>query len=264
MDPSNEQVYDFTGGLEHLNSNPIIIDTPGDARDRFNEDALRVIRAFRFKHRFEGEFSDNIQEVISEGVKLEGPDLDGNIIPVAQERNVEELIKAISQVASVKDFLEDLKKWGILSQIFTKGIYTSPELLTDSRDLVIILANLLKFENNRGGFRREGLFNYLKNTVKFTSKISKQVHVLSNIDNLNLDNFYEYKKSVNSCGLTSDKIKEFYPNSIIHKAFRNFSFSVTGKNLISVGGYKPGPALGNAIASMETEKFAEALQAETA
>lgn len=61
-DPSEHKIYDYVGGMEDIKKS--IIKTIGDPYDRFFEDRLRMVRAFRFAARFGFTIDSKTQEAI--------------------------------------------------------------------------------------------------------------------------------------------------------------------------------------------------------
>lgn len=60
----NKEVYDFLNGKEDLNKR--IINTIGNANERFEEDALRILRAVRFATILDFKLSDEVRSAILE------------------------------------------------------------------------------------------------------------------------------------------------------------------------------------------------------
>ena len=58
------EIIDYLGGQDDLSKR--IIRTVGSAKERFSEDALRILRAIRFATIFSFEFDDDVLEAISE------------------------------------------------------------------------------------------------------------------------------------------------------------------------------------------------------
>ncbi|WP_129596546.1 CCA tRNA nucleotidyltransferase [Anaerophilus nitritogenes] len=98
-------VIDYFGGEEDLHRKEI--KCVGDAAQRFKEDKLRILRAFRFASRYNFTISDEIYNAIL---------IDNNISNLSKERLREELNKIIvSEKPSV--WLIKMKHFGLLEQI---------------------------------------------------------------------------------------------------------------------------------------------------
>lgn len=86
-DPVTEEIYDFVQGKEDIQKG--IIRTIGDPHERFFEDRLRMLRAFRFAARFSFTIEPETQEAIREHVDTFFP-------AVAMERVWQEFTKMAS------------------------------------------------------------------------------------------------------------------------------------------------------------------------
>ncbi|MGG3804769.1 CCA tRNA nucleotidyltransferase [Metabacillus fastidiosus] len=65
---SNGEIIDYFDGKQHLEEN--IIRTVGDPGERFNEDALRMLRALRFSSQLQFRLADEVKEAITDHAKL--------------------------------------------------------------------------------------------------------------------------------------------------------------------------------------------------
>ena len=97
-------LIDYFGGVEDLGDK--IIKTVGNPRERFNEDALRMLRAIRFSAQLDFEIDENILATIKE--------LKNNIQNISKERIREEFNKIL--LCNPKK-IEILKKCEILEYI---------------------------------------------------------------------------------------------------------------------------------------------------
>lgn len=105
------EIYDFFDGQKDLNTG--IIRTVGNPHDRFNEDALRLMRAVRFAT----QLNFTIEENTVEAMKSLAPNLEH----IAQERIRDELTKMMNTPRAMSGYIL-LKDTGLLS-------YSIPELL---------------------------------------------------------------------------------------------------------------------------------------
>lgn len=106
---SDGRIIDFHNGLYDIQKG--VIRTVGDARERFSEDALRIIRAIRFSARFDFDICKLTTDAMCE--------LKGNLTEIAIERIYDELTKTISYGG--KKFAQAILRMrtlGIFSTIF--------------------------------------------------------------------------------------------------------------------------------------------------
>lgn len=82
-----EEIIDYVEGRKDLENK--IISTIGNAYDRFNEDALRIIRAFYFQAKLGFQIEKETRQAIT--------DLKDNLSQIAMERILTELIKTFKQ-----------------------------------------------------------------------------------------------------------------------------------------------------------------------
>ncbi len=109
-------IVDPFGGKEDIENG--IIRCVGDARERFNEDALRILRAMRFAATLEFEIDDEAMMAMK---------LCGHLIPnVAGERIFSELCKMISgeRAGEVIYRCADIIDWTLFPHPFTRNLLT--------------------------------------------------------------------------------------------------------------------------------------------
>lgn len=99
-------IIDYQNGIEDLNNK--IVRTVGDAKERFKEDALRIVRILRFAARLGFEIEENTKQAV-----IELKDLLENISP---ERIRDELYKSAHSGESLAKFIEHLDDTGILER----------------------------------------------------------------------------------------------------------------------------------------------------
>lgn len=105
------EIYDFFDGQKDLNTG--IIRTVGNPHDRFNEDALRLMRAVRFATQLDFTIEENTLEAMKS--------LAPHLSHIAQERIRDELTKMMNTPRAMSGYIL-LKDTGLLS-------YSIPELL---------------------------------------------------------------------------------------------------------------------------------------
>ena len=104
---TNGEIIDYQGGLDDLKNQ--IIRAVGSPKDRFIEDALRMMRVGRFMARYGFKIDDNTRNAIIE--------LKDTIKKISPERIRDELFKAASSGASLANYIEHLKDVGLLKLI---------------------------------------------------------------------------------------------------------------------------------------------------
>lgn len=105
-DPIKEEIYDPVNGQQDLNRGLLRI--VGNADERLKEDFLRILRAVRFKNRFNLEYHSDTAEALKRHSSL--------VIELAGERIADELNKIIMHESKSDSFL-DFEKFGILGVI---------------------------------------------------------------------------------------------------------------------------------------------------
>ena len=96
-DIEKNEVVDLTGGLEDLKNK--IVKTVGVAKQRFDEDPLRKLRALRFQAVIGGKMDKDTEIALMKNPSLKG---------VSRERIREEFIKGIEKGKTSKLFMEHL------------------------------------------------------------------------------------------------------------------------------------------------------------
>lgn len=124
-------LIDLYGGVDDLTS--CTISAIGDANTRFKEDALRILRAFRFAAQLGFSIDSKTKVAISEQV-----DLLGNI---SSERITSEFIKTLSSPNPLA-VLREMDRLGALKKVLSD--YTIPEKLCDKPIFTVRLAQLIE------------------------------------------------------------------------------------------------------------------------
>jgi poly(A) polymerase len=106
LDPATGEVHDYVGGREDLQRQ--VIRTIGDARQRFGEDKLRMLRAMRFAARF----GYAIEEQTFRAVRA----LAAEIHSVSLERIRDEILKMLTEGRARRAF-ELLDESGLLGEV---------------------------------------------------------------------------------------------------------------------------------------------------
>lgn len=105
-DPVKEDFHDYVGGMSDLKRG--LLRFIGNASERIQEDHLRILRAVRFKNRFNLEYGHNTKQALQKHNSL--------ILGVSAERVRNELNKIITH-KSRKQAFEDMISLGIIHEI---------------------------------------------------------------------------------------------------------------------------------------------------
>ena len=111
LDLSSGVVVDLYGGKKDLKAG--LVRAIGDPFQRFSEDALRILRLFRFAAQY--------GFLVEEKTRKAAEQLSPNLASVSRERIRDEFLKTIGARAS-KEVWSDLQRFGILELILTSEI----------------------------------------------------------------------------------------------------------------------------------------------
>jgi len=243
------EVVDYVGGIEDIENETIR--TVGDPGERFDEDRLRILRAFRFAGRVNGKLDDSAASAIKENNSLTEP----SDAAVSEERIKEELIKGISSSKLPENYINMLIDFDLFSQILP-GLKVTRSF-SSNKNIAIQFASILGSNNSRD------VAQVLSNR-KFGNDIKSAVKFL--LDLLNLDRSslvglkkeYGRIKSSSNNFINDEAIKDFgiITGRDFNKflAFANSPPAVSAQELIE-GGMKPGPSIGAAIRDAEVEAY---------
>ena len=103
-DLDTKDIVDLVGGKSDLESG--ITKMVGDPTERFDEDSLRILRAFRFASRYGHPLHKDTEKAIEKRKQLENIDPEtGDMKRISQERVWEEIKKAWSQAKDYRNYL---------------------------------------------------------------------------------------------------------------------------------------------------------------
>jgi tRNA nucleotidyltransferase/poly(A) polymerase len=119
---SKGEIIDYQGGIDDLKNG--IIKAVGNARSRFEEDALRILRVDRFASKYGFKIEDDTKRAMKE--------LEHLIDNVSRERVREELLKMSSSGTQLANYIKGLDDSGLLGRVLPEikalqGMEQNPE-----------------------------------------------------------------------------------------------------------------------------------------
>lgn len=187
-------------GLSDLEDN--IIRAVGNANERFSEDALRIMRAIRFKAKMN---SINGDWSIADDVKLAISSLADNLKLISKERIRDEFLKTLEtgDISAIRDFQE----LGVLKVIL-------PDL--DK------CANFNQFNQ----WHNKDLFEHILSSVSYVDKIEEKVvmllHDIGKIDACKFNTSLDFEK-VNELANRFEDVKNVLDNFKNYQSVNNFN-----------------------------------------
>jgi tRNA nucleotidyltransferase/poly(A) polymerase len=251
-DLDTRQIVDLVGGKEDLQSG--ITRMVGDPIERFDEDSLRILRAFRFASRYEHPLHKDTESAIEKRKQLQNIDPEtGEMKRISQERVWEEMKKAWKQAKDYNYYLSFFTKFDMWDEVFpVANINTN---LVDSKDFIVVVANLFKNESTLG------LTDKLAQEYKIELETATKVTFLLSLLNFKVEDVFDIYKKRQQCAITDATILEWLKVEGIDTdtlvKFVEYKPSVSAQELMSQG-FK-GKALGDEIKRLEIEKFKQML-----
>ena len=247
-DLDTRQIVDLVGGKEDLQSG--ITRMVGDPIERFDEDSLRILRAFRFASRYEHPLHKDTESAIEKRKQLENIDPEsGEMKRISQERVWEEMKKAWGQAKDYNNYLSFFTKFDMWDQVFP-GVNINTKLV-DSKDFIVVIANLFKNESTLG------LTDKLAQEYKIELELATKVTLLISLLNFKVEDVFDIYKKRQQCAITDATILEWLKVQTIDTdtliKFIEYKPSVSAQELMSQG-FK-GKDLGDEIKRLEIEKF---------
>ena len=247
-DLDTRQIVDLVGGKEDLQSG--ITRMVGNPIERFDEDSLRILRAFRFASRYEHPLHKDTESAIQKRKQLENINPEtGEMKRISQERVWEEMKKAFKQAKDYNYYLSFFTKFQMWDEVFPgANINTN---LVDSKDFVVVIANLFKNESTLG------LTDKLAQEYKIELELATKVTLLISLLNFKVEDVFDIYKKKQQCAITDATILEWLKVETIDTnelvKFVEYKPSVSAQELMSQG-FK-GKSLGDEIKRLEIEKF---------
>ena len=256
-DLSTGEIVDYVGGIEDIENG--VVRAVGDPAERFREDPLRILRAFRFSGRYGWGMDSATVDAIRSNSKLRG---------VAAERTRTEFRTGIEKASSPSGYLQqiDLVDDGtgiIWSQIFPDLNVSTANLPADGtyrdepegRKTVMMLASLLA-DNDPKDVEK------VLTDRKFTKQEITDATLLMEARNINDGNVFDLKnKFGKNDRVSADDMRVFHrsqPNTEDEiEPFLEFADNapaVTAADLQEQG-IKPGPQFGAMIREGEEQAY---------
>jgi tRNA nucleotidyltransferase/poly(A) polymerase len=261
---STKEIIDPTGGVKDLEDR--VIRACGDPIKRINDDALRMLRAVRFKNTIGGTYDPSLREAMLANPVLQGPDKDGNIVPISQERISEEFLKGLNKTFNmdlVDQYVKDLMEFQFLGQVF-RGLHINDSFTCHWREPELMIADLLRFNTNH-----KDLYVKLVDVCKFSKDITEGVLFLLDLEDIDEDKAYKLRSRMDSkTNLTRDDIIRYSgimtENGKIGRvhlvhAFSNYKITTSG-DALKEEGFVDGPELGAEKEKREKQIFINILE----
>jgi poly(A) polymerase len=243
-DIKNKQIVDLVGGVDDIKKG--IVRAVGDASQRFIEDRLRICRIFRFAARTGGDIDSKTAQAIKNDNRLKGV---GPKDDVSQERIWDELKKSWKQARDYNYYLNFFTKFDMWDQVFPGSVINTK--LVDSKDFLVVIANLFKNENHIGLERR------LIQEYKIESDIATKIVFLVRILELTPELAFDMYKSKTQCHIEDSTILEWFRtqgiNDPVKIKFLEYKPTTSAEELMSRG--IKGRELGIEIKRLELDNF---------
>ena len=252
FDLDTNEIVDLVGGQQDLKDG--ITRMIGDPNERFEEDSLRILRAFRFASRYEHPLHKDTEAAIAKRNQLENVDPEsGEMKRISQERVWEEMKKAWKQAKDYNYYLAFFTKFDMWSQVFP-GVEINTNQV-DSKDFVVVFTNLFKNVNI------EGLETKMVQQFRIEQENAKKIVFLLELSKMNVEDVFDIFKKRQQCAITDATILEWLrvsknQNDMLLK-FIEYKPTVSSQELMAQG--IKGKDLGIEIKRLETEKFKQML-----
>jgi tRNA nucleotidyltransferase/poly(A) polymerase len=252
FDLDTNEIVDLVGGQQDLKDG--ITRMIGDPNERFEEDSLRILRAFRFASRYGHPLHKDTEAAIAKRNQLENIDPEsGEMKRISQERIWEEMKKAWKQAKDYRNYLAFFSKFDMWGQVFP-GVEINTNLV-DSKDFVVVFANLFK------NVKSEVLEAKMVQEFRIEQENAKNILFLLDLTNMTVESVYDMSKRRQQCTITDATILEWLRvsnnQSDILLKFLEYRPTVSSQELMAQG--IKGKDLGIEIKRLETEKFKQML-----
>ena len=183
---------DNFNGINDLNSR--IIKCVNNPLTRFEEDALRILRALRFSATLDFEIEEKTKLACFESAKL--------LNNISKERVRDEFFKTITQPSGLKNIFEYIDIWGVAIPKLFSLKHNKNSLIDNFSRLSNLKNNLIFSKKNDLAINLSLLFFYLENINKITIDNPKNNFNLNHFNNSKLtksilENLHTNKKTIN-------------------------------------------------------------------
>ena len=252
FDLDTNEIVDLVGGQQDLKDG--VTRMIGDPNERFDEDSLRILRAFRFASRYGHPLHKDTEAAIAKRNQLENIDPEsGEMKRISQERIWEEMKKAWKQAKDYRNYLAFFSKFDMWNQVFP-GIEVCEDFV-DTKDFLVEIASLFRNEST------EGLEKKMVQDFRIEQEVAKKVLFLIDLSNMTVEEAYDMAKRRQQCAISDDTILEWLKatnsKSPITLKFMEYRPTVSSQELMAQG--IKGKDLGIEIKRLETEKFKQML-----
>lgn len=249
-DLDKRKIIDLVGGKKDLELG--ITRMVGDPFDRFEEDSLRILRAFRFASRYGHKLDKQTSDAISKRNKLENIDPETGIMKrISQERIWEEINKSWTQAKDFSEYLELFNRFNMWEEVFPKSNINKE--IKDCDYFVTYIANLFYLEawNNK-------ITDIMVQDYKMESDVAEKAIFLCQLEELDYSNVTDYYKLKVKCHITDEEIEDWIrvkkpDNEKTIEVFMDYKPTTSAEDLMKKG-FK-GKELGQEIRRLEIENF---------
>jgi tRNA nucleotidyltransferase/poly(A) polymerase len=252
FDLDTNEIVDLVGGQQDLKDG--VTRMIGDPTERFEEDSLRILRAFRFASRYGHPLHKDTEAAIEKRNQLENIDPEsGEMKRISQERVWEEMKKAWKQAKDYNNYLAFFTKFDMWGQVFP-GVEINTDLV-NSKDFVVVFTNLFKnADTNR-------LETKLVQEFRIEIENAKKIVFLLELSKMKVEDVLDLFRKRQNCAITDATILEWLrvsnnQNDMLVK-FIDYKPTTSSQELMSQG-FK-GKELGEEIKRLEIDKFKQML-----
>jgi tRNA nucleotidyltransferase/poly(A) polymerase len=248
FDLDANEIVDLEGGRKDLESG--VTKMVGDPMERFEEDSLRILRAFRFASRYGHPLHKDTEDAIKKRKQLQNVDPEsGEMKRISQERIWEEMKKAWKQAKDYRNYLAFFSKFDMWEEAFP-GVEICEDFV-DTKDFVVAIASLFRNEST------EGLEKKMAQDFRIEIETARKAAFLIDLSNMSAEGAYDMAKRRQQCGISDETMLEWLratgSQNPISLKFIEYRPTVSSKELMDQG-FK-GKELGEEIKRREIEKF---------
>lgn len=240
-DMVTKEIIDLVGGIDDIKNG--VIRTVGDPVDRFDEDALRKLRAVRFAAKTGFKYDDKLFDALMEDSSLDG---------VSTERIKDEFEKIIRCTKNPKKSINDLLVFGFIDIMFPDMVINFPHI--SSNDFIVQVAHFLYLHSEDDVRRR-------LNKISYSNKEINDILFLLKLAFFTPQKIFDLKKFQLSTNVSLEQAAVFAAanNIDIDKVLLIFKHKITTKGDDPILKGLEGSEIGKKIREIETKKFEQLL-----